>query len=355
MPTFNAYDNDPGHYILAAVDGNPITLQVTPTASELLQNLGYTDGSDLSWDVVLPLYNRDEIFTHKTGVSESEISNSDGDFDDLSPEQKEVFEEYLNGNAPKGDLSIFNEDVYSAADALLVDRQETSAVLRSLPNRSDFARAIVRSKDIPFDVVDIEAQSDSLVFDCRTSNETRLLLIDARWDHEKDVDFHVNIQPKGEDTQFDVLDGYITRWVCGGNTYVKSTGEFAKRHKTAYKTDRPKTGGMGYDPENRTELLQRLFLFVDYYDLRPDPRGGGHRKIATQSELENQYIWVTPRRTPTSTSKSDTFIIDNELVGFTLRGVEPYTEVLVHIQGIEEGNAKTEIVEMERGITPSGE
>lgn len=355
MPTLNAYNNKPGYYILAAIDGNPITFQVTPGAGELLQKLGYNAGSELSWNVLYPLYEREEIYTHKTGVSEPEISTSNRGLSGLSTEQKELFEEYLEEeDETSSSLSLLNKDVYSAADEFLVSNQETTAILSSLPNRRGFAKSILHAKEIPFEVKNIEAKGHDLVYECQTSNGTRLILTDTRWNPDRNTDFNVVIRPEGEEvTDVDIVDGYLAKWDCAGKAYIDSESDLVDRHKQAYKKDKPRTGGLGYDPENHTELLQRLFVFIDYYDLRPDPRGGGHRKVVTQSELKDQHIWVTPRKTVTSTSKSDSFTIDSELVNITLRKVKPYTDVLIHIPENKKGNAKNEIVNIERGIVPS--
>lgn len=71
MPTFNAYKEKNGYYIKARPSGaGNITYQTSPTAAELIADLGYDDGDQIPWDVVKPLRLANEIYTEGQGTGD---------------------------------------------------------------------------------------------------------------------------------------------------------------------------------------------------------------------------------------------------------------------------------------------
>jgi hypothetical protein len=74
MPVLHSYRNKKGSYILAGVNGRIVTYRLSAEGTEKLTADGLSDGSKLSWPVLLELVRAGEAFTGTAGEQDEDLS-----------------------------------------------------------------------------------------------------------------------------------------------------------------------------------------------------------------------------------------------------------------------------------------
>jgi len=74
VPVLHTYRNKEGHYILAGVNGRIVTYRLSSEGTEKLVADGITDGSKLSWPMLLELVRAGEAFTGTAGEQDEDLS-----------------------------------------------------------------------------------------------------------------------------------------------------------------------------------------------------------------------------------------------------------------------------------------
>jgi hypothetical protein len=74
MPVLHTYRSKEGHYILAGVNGRIVTYRLSAEGTEKLVADGITDGSKLSWPMLLELVRAGEAFTGTAGEQDEDLS-----------------------------------------------------------------------------------------------------------------------------------------------------------------------------------------------------------------------------------------------------------------------------------------
>jgi hypothetical protein len=74
MPVLHSYRSKEGSYILAGVNGKIVTYRLSVEGTEKLTSDGLTDGSKLSWPVLLELVRAGEAFTGTAGEQDEDLS-----------------------------------------------------------------------------------------------------------------------------------------------------------------------------------------------------------------------------------------------------------------------------------------
>lgn len=307
MPVLHAYVEKQGVYIRSQIDGNPITFQVSPAGEQVLTNMGYRDGSDIPWDALLPLYERGDIYTNKTGVNKTEIHNrTDGNLSNLSPDQREHLQAYLSS----ADVSRKTVTNLKAATKDLLDLSMTALAERELNDlilSEHLLTSIQDFNETTFDVESIQTPTkDKIGYRIKTDDK-QVRCVDARWSDNTIYDFQAEVEnPDGYREAVHVNDGYLTALFIDREPEIGS-GPTDECHQTIY------------EESSILETIRTLFLYVPYYDVRPDPRNPGHCELCTPSELVGKHIWVTPEKYASSASDSEVKLVTSEYKPIKIR------------------------------------
>jgi len=99
VPTLHKYTDDSGYFIRSNINGNYVTLQLSPAANGLLSDLNYTHGDTVSWHLLTPLCDAGHVYTNKSGTDvESQIDGVDSSISSgkLTRQEKRRLEELLS-------------------------------------------------------------------------------------------------------------------------------------------------------------------------------------------------------------------------------------------------------------------
>lgn len=99
MPVLHRYTDGSGYYIRSSVDGQFVTFQVAESAEDLLSELGYIDGDDISWELLEPLWEHGFLYTGESETTTKVGSHIDdrqltGLDEDQKAKVKEFFDEH---------------------------------------------------------------------------------------------------------------------------------------------------------------------------------------------------------------------------------------------------------------------
>lgn len=123
MPTLNAYKNDSGYYIRAWTSelGN-INYKLHHGGNKIIDEIGLSDGDDISWDTIRTLRAAGELYTEQSGtLSAEDVIPPDGSAKSLSTEEaKELLQAVLNS----GNLS--QEQIAEISEILGIEPPDTS-------------------------------------------------------------------------------------------------------------------------------------------------------------------------------------------------------------------------------------
>lgn len=320
MPVLNKYQNGSGYYIRARVEDGVITYQTTPKSDRLFNELGLTDGSSISWEMLRDLDERGDIYTGGSGAN---FSNNEDMSLDLSAENRHIYERYLN------DESIFNQNnkENNTANEFFTDRDNSHNTIRWSELGSSIAENLTEESNPnllislesfssqPYEILDVAVEDSTISFKFAVSDAIEFNCRDLRWS-SKSGDFEGTVsygESEVADVSFTIQDGYFIQWKSSAESsdYDQLVED---RHTRAYRADYGKKSGLGFNKKNWTEVIRKCFLYVDRYDIVPDERGG-HRGLCSSSELLGKDIWVYPHSTSKSSAKGGPgqFVITNEI------------------------------------------
>ncbi len=99
VPTLHKYTDDSGYFIRSNINGNHVTLQLSPAADGLLSDLNYTHGDTVSWHLLNPLCDTGHVYTNKSGTdvaSQTDEVDSSISSGKLTRQEKRRLEEFLS-------------------------------------------------------------------------------------------------------------------------------------------------------------------------------------------------------------------------------------------------------------------
>lgn len=115
MPKIRQYTSEEGYYLQTSLSGAPVTLQISPDAEALIEDLGYGEGDDLPREILKPLILLEEIFTKSGSTDKVELYEDTPSVPDdgeaLEKWQQSVFREFLQDriNQLVADYSLLRE------------------------------------------------------------------------------------------------------------------------------------------------------------------------------------------------------------------------------------------------------
>ena len=325
MPTLKSYTDRPGYYLKSNVDGQFITLQTTPTASRILEDLGYAPGSSVPLYLVHELSERGEIYTH----ADRESVPGDASAAQLTDEERSVIRSHTDGDAA-GAVDDAIVDLVSRVEDDR-ERERLLGAIRASPAVKPALRSLAGHPD-PISELSVVGSSLGVETRPNGADGVALEVVDERFDPEIPWDFALQLRIRSETERVidaRVRDSYVTWWrerdegaEIGVDDAARDLHRTAleEAHRDVFSHAGSPGGGIGFDVRDEPILaVQRFFLFLDNYGLRPDPRGGGHRQFSTASELREQHIWAKVTRTASSKGNSSTRMVTNELIDFTVQ------------------------------------
>lgn len=99
MPKIHEYSSGEGYYLKTSFAGNPITLQVSPEAETLIQNLNLNPGDDLPREVLKPLILLEDIYTKSDSIDKirlyEDTPSISGKSSELQEFQRSILKDYI--------------------------------------------------------------------------------------------------------------------------------------------------------------------------------------------------------------------------------------------------------------------
>lgn len=141
MPVLHKYKSDSGVYLRSNINGRFVTFQVYPSAKRFLRSLNYTDGNEVGWKLLRPLWERGYIHTGGGGTEkevETELESSNSN--DLSSNEYNAIKEFLEDER-RGRLSV-PTDVQQSIEQFRGGDVTESEVKTLLLETGDVKRAI---------------------------------------------------------------------------------------------------------------------------------------------------------------------------------------------------------------------
>lgn len=346
MPKLKKYQDRFGYYIHAPVEQSVVTYQTTPGARRLFNKLGYEHGSSIPWKMISQLSDRGDVYTLSNRVE------SPGIEDDiiLSGEQQDIYENYLQsgfvGEGGTSNLRPALRDLISGSSKLTIfkiDKMISQAADPSLKcSLNSFA-------DVPYELVDVTVASEHVSYEFHVSEDVTLTCRDLRLSPgSNEFSGSVNYDcQSGRDATYIVENGYFSDWSSSGGS--RSEAEYIEdAHKESLELDLGSKTDSGFDMTDWTEVVRRLFVYVDGYDIRP--LNDSHADLCNVQELEGNDIWVNAHRTMSSSKSSDTYLILDELIDIYVYNSDSAGEIMINIEEISSGTATGHKTEMKRAL-----
>ncbi|MFC6953530.1 hypothetical protein [Halorubellus litoreus] len=338
MPTLKRYANKRGYYIHANIGQSVVTFQVTGRAATIFEEIGYSDGSTVSWEMISQLRDRGDIYTKKSGVDYQEPNTESGG---LSEKEKQVLEKYsLKRNLSNPDLvrgAIAEQTGFSKSS------EEVNRIIQSI-SRTDHNHAlysIQAFQNVPYELLWVSTNANSIIYEFSIEEDISLTISDDRWKPDSSSGFSGTVEYPDESISFAVYDGYITRWDSSAGDSGENWSEPEENHKEAIKSDTLKSG-LGFNVSNWTELLRKCFIYIENYDIRPYNKG--HRGLASLSELVGKHLWMRPTSTTVSSKNrargAGSLVETKEMKEFVIRDVDSSDWVFVEVLEGEDGGFK---------------
>ncbi|QSG02888.1 hypothetical protein [Natranaeroarchaeum sulfidigenes] len=317
MPVLHSYENKPGFYVRSQVDGNPITFQVSPAGAEVLEDLGYCNQSDIPWNVLRPLYNKDDLYTKNTGIDESQMgTQQEIDLSQLNQKQRVRFEAYLNEETSSVPIREIKRDVQEVLglSLLVLAKRE----MESLTVSSVLAHSLKYFAAIPYTAQSIKTPTDHDIIYEFEVDETVFQYTDSRWRDDSRYDFKITCETPNEEKQIiHIRDGFLTRLYIDGKQ--RQSGEnIEQRHKSIY------------EKSNALQKIRELFFHLPHYDIRPDPEDLGHGDLQSGFQLVGKHIWVTPQKYTGSRTENKKKIVGSEFKDILVRS-DCWDPILVEV------------------------
>lgn len=220
MPVVHEYKNDTGVYLRSAIDGTFVTFQVYDSAERLLEEMGYSDGDDIHWSVVKPLWEEGYVYTGKSGTTkqvETHLANSQ--LDGLGQEKRAALQEFFETQR-RASITV-PDDVYP----ILVDwhngkysRDRARDLLYQADDVEACCSSIREFHDSPITVTGVDTDGDP-TYDVETGTRD-LRCVDLRY-NDRDGDLIITLRGQSNYAQgLYVSDGVLDRWAVysGGET-----------------------------------------------------------------------------------------------------------------------------------------
>ncbi|WP_252697910.1 hypothetical protein [Natronosalvus vescus] len=346
MPTLKRYQNKPGYYINAGIDGRVITYQTSPKARQLFDGLGFNHGSSISWKMIQDLQSRGDVYTGGSGV---ESIDTDDSITGLSSEQEKIYEMYLQYDSLQRSTVNRVDSIFHSLDDALSSNGLKTTIHDSLIAHpiEGILHCLEALAEPPYPITNFDLNGPDLVLEFTVEDSAVLSFRDVRWT-DVDHDFEGSVEYKtaeGTDATYSVKDGYFTDWAMADGNHCE-TDDWEKAHKSAFNADFGRRRGLGFNISNWTEVVRKLFLFLNHYDIRP--YRSAHRGLCSLQELEGKHIWVTANHT-TATQSSGHFVITDELADLHPIGVNELGDYLVEVGEIDRKKASARPVPLIAG------
>ncbi|MFB6198337.1 MAG: hypothetical protein ABEI52_08750, partial [Halobacteriaceae archaeon] len=158
-------------------------------------------------------------------------------------------------------------------------------------------------------------------------------LRDTRTVTNPSCDFVCQIETSTDMVATTITEGYLTRWESEtADLRVDGANDRSQIHKAVFETNCQTTPRLGFHPdEYPVETLQRIFVFIDNYDIRPGFGRTGHKRVATDKELRGQHIFVYLDKTNASATAGDHYVVDYELPRFLVPTTTADELVLIEV------------------------
>lgn len=344
MPTLKKYQNEPGYYIRASVEQSVITYQTTPGARRLFNRLGYGHGNSIPWKMISQLSERGDIYTLNKSVASPNIE----DDITLSSEQEDIYNSYLqSGFVGEGGASHLHPTLRK-----LISNSPNLTILRidkMISQAADPSLKISLNSfiNIPYKLIDVTVAGEYVNYEFRVSEGVTLTCRDLRLSSSSD-EFSGSVnydQCSGKDATYIIEDGYFSDWSLSGGSRSKAEG-IKNTHRESFDVDLKYKTDPGFDITNWTEVVRRLFLYVNKYDIRPPD--SSHSDLSNAQELEGNDIWVDAHRTMSSSGSSSEYLILNELIDIHVSGSGG--NMIIYVKEINGGTATGYETDMKRSF-----
>lgn len=215
MPKLHEYTDDYGMYVRSRIEGDFITLQLTPSASKFLRELGYHDDEKISWGLIRPLWDNGYAYTEGNKSVPTDKSEVDINFDDAPPltdiEERRL-KEFLQPSS-KTDIEIPG-DVLSALQKWISDnysKNQARSLLEDADNAEGCIRSIRRFDGYPLSVNNVEISQGDPGYSLSLTGE-QIRCIDLRWAQSSD-EFIIVIADKSQNVQsLRISNGRLRAW-----------------------------------------------------------------------------------------------------------------------------------------------
>lgn len=217
MPVLHEYTDEYGMYVRSCINDDFITLQLTPSASKLLNELGYHDESKISWALIRPLWDNGYAYTSDGNSIPTDSSDVKVEFEDAPPitgQEERKLKEFLKPTKSLSDEVDIQDDVLNSLRKWVdeeLSQQRADEFVKSADDTEGAVRSIRRFARYPVLVDQFELSQGEPGYTV-ILNDKQVRCVDLRWSQNSD-EFVITIDSNFQKSQsLKISNGLLRLW-----------------------------------------------------------------------------------------------------------------------------------------------